>query len=168
MVARDVRENGGVLVNRSQFLNAVAERTGAHRRDVEHVWENALGVIRDMVKKGEDVSITGFGKFKQRATKARPAGMARNPFTGEMVKVAAKKASKAPKFLPAKPFKEYVGGALKSFPAANTRPMALGGSAAPAKKAAPKKAAKPAAKKGAKKAAPKKAAKKTAARGRKR
>ena len=171
MVARDVRENGGVLVNRSQFLNAVADRTGAHRRDVEHVWENALSVIRDMVKKGEDVSISGFGKFKQRAVKARPAGMARNPFTGEMVKVAAKKASKAPRFLPAKPFKEYVGGAIKSFPGVNTRPMALGATTT-AKPAAKKSAAKKAAKKSVKKTATrkpaKKAAKKTASRGRKR
>lgn len=153
---------GGALVNRSQFLNAVADKTGAHRRDVEHVWENAVAVIRDAVKKGEDVSITGLGKFKQRVVKARKAGMARNPFTGEQVKVAAKPASKAPKFLPAKQFKEFVGGQLKSWPATTTKPVALAGAAAPAKKATPKAAKKTAPKKAAKKAVAKKPAKKTA------
>jgi DNA-binding protein HU-beta len=159
---------GGGLVasnslNRTKFLNTVAERAGAHRRDVEHVWEHALAVIQESVRSGADVSITGFGKFKQRVTKARKAGMQKNPFTGEMVKVAAKPPSKKPAFTPAKPFKEFVAGG-KGGVKVNTRPMALGATAAPAKKAAaaPKKAAakKPAAKKtAAKKPAAKKGAK---------
>jgi nucleoid DNA-binding protein len=138
-------------LNRSGFLKEVADRAGAHKRDVEHVWENALAVIRDNVKKGTAVSITGFGKFGQRVRKARPAGMARNPFTGEMVKVAARPKSAVPRFAPAKPFKEYVGGAMKAWPKSNTKPMALGAPAAPKKAAAKKTAAK-------KKSAPKKKA----------
>ena len=146
-------------LNRTAFLNAVAERTGAHRRDVEHVWENALSVIQESVKKGQAVGITGFGKFTQRVRKARPAGMARNPFTGEPVKVAARPKSSVPKFTPAKQFKEYVAGSVKTLPRPTTRPVALasdGGAAAP-KKAATKKAA-PKKKAAAKKAAPKKKA----------
>jgi DNA-binding protein HU-beta len=159
-------------MNRSQFLNAVADKAKAHRRDVEHVWEAAVSVIGDSMKKGEAVAISGFGKFSQRVTKARKAGMAKNPFTGEMVKVAAKPARKAPKFTPAKPLKEFVAGSAKSLPAKATKPMNLTGnggsaSAAPAKKAPAKKApAKkaPAKKTAAKKPAAKKApAKKTAA-----
>ena len=149
-------EMGVCLVNRTQFLNAVAERAGAHRRDVEHVWENAVAVITDSIKKGDRIRFTGFGTFKQHA---RKAGWATNPQTREKVKVAARK---VPKFLPAKQFKEYVKGELKSLPLAVTKPMALAAAAAkPAAKAAPKKAAP---KKAAKKAAPKKkvAAKKAA------
>ncbi|MFN2615176.1 MAG: HU family DNA-binding protein [Actinomycetota bacterium] len=142
-------------LNRSAFLKEVADRTGAHKRDVEHVWENALGVIRDNVKKGTAVSITGFGKFGQRVRKARPAGMQRNPFTGEMVKVAARPKSAVPRFAPAKQFKEYVGGGMKAWPKSTTKPMALAAASAPAKKATAKKAAP---KKAAKKAAPKKKA----------
>ena len=138
-----------MALNRSKFLNSVAERANASRRDVEHVWENALGVIQDAIKKGEDVSITGFGKFKQKVTAARKAGMRKDPFTGEMRHFAARPAKKAPRFLPAKQFKEYVGGGLKSLPKPNTRPQAL---------AADGGKAKPAAKKAAKKAAPKKKA----------
>jgi DNA-binding protein HU-beta len=142
-----------VALNRSKFLNSVAERANASRRDVEHVWENALGVIQDAIKKGEDVSITGFGKFKQKVTAARKAGLRKDPFTGEMRNFPARPAKKAPRFLPAKQFKEYVAGNLKALPKSNTRPQAL---AADSGKAAPKKAA-------AKKAAPKKAAKKKTA-----
>lgn len=138
-------------MNRSQFLKEVSERAKAHRRDVEHVWENAVAVIAEAVRKGEDVSVKGFGKFKQRVTKARAAGMRRDPFTGEMRNFPARPAKKAPRFLPAKQFKEFVGGAVKSLPKPNTKPMAL----AP-KPAAPKSVAK-------KKAAPKKASKKKAA-----
>lgn len=144
-------------MNRSQFLNAVADKAKAHRRDVEHVWEAAVAVIGDSMKKGEAVAISGFGKFSQRVTKARKAGMAKNPFTGEMVKVAAKPARKAPKFTPAKPLKEFVAGASKSLPSKATKPMSLGGTAAP-------KAAAPAKKTAAKKTTAKKAAKKAPAR----
>lgn len=150
-------------MNRSQFLNAVADKAKAHRRDVEHVWEAAVAVIGDSMKKGEAVAISGFGKFSQRVTKARKAGMAKNPFTGEMVKVAAKPARKAPKFTAAKPLKEFVSGAAKALPSKATKPMSLSAPSAPAKKAAaPKKKA--AAKKTAKKAPARKPAKKTAAR----
>lgn len=119
------------------------------RKDVEQVYEHTLRAIQDAVKSGERVALTGFGAFRQRVTKARKAGMQRNPFTGEMVKVGAKPAKKAPRFTPAKQFKEYVGGGLKlpALPASKS-------AAKPAKKAAgKKKAAKkaPAKKKAAKK-----------------
>jgi DNA-binding protein HU-beta len=130
-----------VALNRSKFLNSVSERAGASRRDVEHVWEHALGVIQDAIKKGEDVSITGFGKFKQKVTAARKAGMRKDPFTGETRMFPARPAKKAPRFLPAKQFKDYVSGTLKALPKANTRPQALAPAGAAPKKAAAKKAA---------------------------
>ena len=152
-------------LSRTQFLQAVADKAGAHRRDVEHVWESALGVISDSVKKGQAVSISGFGKFSQRVRKARPAGTARNPFTGEMVKVAARPKMSIPRFVPAKQFKDFVAGSVRAMPGRATKPVAL--AAAKPAKAAPQKAA---AKTGGakKKAAPKKkkaaAKKKTAKR----
>ena len=86
-------------------------------------------------------------------TAARKAGLRKDPFTGEMRHFAARPAKKAPRFLPAKQFKEYVGGGIRSLPKLNTRPQAL---------AADGGKAKPAAKKSAKKAAPKKSARKPA------
>lgn len=149
-------------MNRSEFLNKVAERADAHRRDVEHVWEQAVGVIADAVKRGDNISLPGFGKFKQRVTAGRKAGVRKDPFSGEMRHFPARPEKRVPRFLPAKPFKEFVSGAVRALPGRNTRPMALA-AAAPAK-AAPKKAAKKSAPKKAAKKAPKKAAKKTARR----
>ena len=127
-------------LNRSQLLKDVADRTGMARKEVEQVYEHTLRTIQDAVKSGQKVALSGFGRFQQRVTKARKAGMARNPFTGEMVQVGAKPAKKLPKFLPAKQFKEYVSGTMKL--------PALAKPAAP-KKASAKKA--PAKKKSAKK-----------------
>lgn len=145
-------------MNRSQFLNTVADRAKAHRRDVEHVWEHALAVIQEAVKRGEDISVTGFGKFKQRVQKARPAGLVRNPFTGEMVHRAARPKTAKPAFTPAKQFREFVAGRGKA-PKPSTKPRALAPDGAAPKKAAAKKTARKPARKATKKAARKTARK---------
>jgi len=137
-------------LNRAQLLKTVAEKTEMSKKDVEAVYDHAIRAIQDAVRKGERVGLTGFGNFTQKVRKGRKAGLVRNPFTGEMVKAAARPAQKLPKFTPAKLFKEYVSGAVKALPA-------VGG----AKKAAPKKGAKKSAAK--KKTAARKPAKKSAA-----
>src|SRR5919198_6429606 len=97
-------------MNRSQLLKSVSERSGAHKRDVEHVWENTLAVIQDAIKSGEKVALGGFGTFKQRVRKARDAV---NPRTGEKIRVAA---AKLPRFTPGKVFKQYVSGQIRTLP----------------------------------------------------
>ena len=54
------------------------------------------------IKKREDVTLTGFGKFSVVKRKARKG---RNPQTGEEIKI---KATKVPKFTPGKALKEAV------------------------------------------------------------
>ena len=56
----------------------------------------------ESLKNGEDVTLIGFGSFKVVKRKARKG---RNPYTGEEIKI---KATKAPKFTPAKALKEAV------------------------------------------------------------
>ena len=114
-------------LNRAQLLKTVAERTGMAKKEVEQVYETTLATIQESVKGGTKVALSGFGNFKQRVRKAREAI---NPRTGEKIRVAA---AKLPRFLPAKAFKQYVGGELKSPPVMKA--------SAPAKKSAPKKAA---------------------------
>jgi DNA-binding protein HU-beta len=134
------------LVNRSQLLRTVSDKTGMAKKEVETVYDHLIHTIADSVKKGEKVALSGFGNFQQRVRKARKAGTGRNPFTGETVKVAARPAMKLPKFAPAKQFKEYVSGQLKTLPGSP-------GAKSTAKKAAKKAPAKKGAKKTAKKAA---------------
>jgi DNA-binding protein HU-beta len=143
-------------VNRRELVNAVAGHTGQGSKEVDATVRGLVDVIISNVSKGEIVSIPGFAKFSKRQTKAR---MGRNPQTGEPVKIPAR--TKA-RITPLKMYKDVVLGVQKA-PKIGVAP------AAPAKKAAPAKAAKKATKKAApakkatKKAAPaKKTAKKAA------
>ena len=61
-----------------------------------------LELITETVARGEDVAISGFAKFRRID---RPARMARNPATGELVKVAAKRVAR---ITPLKAFKDAV------------------------------------------------------------
>ena len=124
-------------LNRSALLKQVSEKTGMARKEVEQVYEHTLRTIQDSVRRGEKVALTGFGRFTQRVRAARKAGEQRNPFTGEMVKVAARPAQKLPRFAPAKQFKEYVSGMGKLPPPPATKPAAK---KTAAKKTAAKKA----------------------------
>ncbi|MDQ1380868.1 MAG: DNA-binding protein HU-beta [Actinomycetota bacterium] len=127
-------------MNRSQLLNALAEANEWSRREADEFLTSFTDLITSTVATGEDVAISGFAKFRRID---RPARMARNPATGEQVRVAAKRVAR---ITPLKAFKDAV----------------LSGKKAPAKKAPAKKTA---AKKTAAKKAPAKktTAKKTAA-----
>jgi len=139
-------------VNRSQLLNAYAERTDKSRKEADAAISSLLELITETVCRGEDVAISGFAKFRRID---RPARMARNPATGEMVKVPAKRVAR---ITPLKAFKDAV---LSGKPPAKKAPAkSASAKKAPAKKAAAKKA--PAKKAPAKKAPARKPAAKKA------
>ena len=89
-------------MNRSQLLNEFAERNDMTRREADAAVTSLLELITETVARGEDVAISGFAKFRRID---RPARMARNPATGEMVKVAAKRVAR---ITPLKAFKDAV------------------------------------------------------------
>ena len=147
-------------MNKTQFIASLAPHFNGSKKEAAHAVEIIFDSITRNIQKGEDVTINDFGKFKKVDRKARKG---RNPFTGETIQI---KASKKPRFLPAKGLKEVISGDRKLGPAPKPAAPVVAKSAA--KKAAPKKAAKKAApKKAAKKAAPKKKVAKKAAKKRK-
>ena len=147
-------------MNKTQFIASLAPHFNGSKKEAAHAVEIVFDAITRNMQKGEDVTINDFGKFKKVDRKARKG---RNPFTGETIQI---KASKKPRFLPAKGLKEVISGDRKLGPA--PKPAAPVVAKPAAKKAAPKKAAKKAApKKAAKKAAPKKKVAKKAAKKRK-
>ncbi len=79
-------------MNKSQLVDAVASDSGLSKADSSRAIESVLATVTKSLKKGEEVSITGFGKF---SVVKRAARQGVNPRTGERVKI---KASKAPKF----------------------------------------------------------------------
>ena len=94
-------------MNKSDLIKSVAVATGESRRVVTEVIDEFVTQIQKQVKKGEKVTVPGFGTFSRRQ---RPARTARNPRTGESIKV---KASKVPAFKAGAGFKDYVAGARK-------------------------------------------------------
>ncbi|PPJ29595.1 HU family DNA-binding protein [Nocardia nova] len=150
-------------MNKAELIDVLTEKLGTDRRTATAAVEHIVDTIVRAVNKGQSVTITGFGVFEQRKRAAR---VARNPRTGETVKV---KPTSVPAFRPGAQFKAIISGKQKI---AAAGPAVKRGVAAPvsgaAKKTAAKKttAKKTAAKKtAAKKAAPAKktTAKKTAA-----
>jgi DNA-binding protein HU-beta len=147
-------------MNKAELIDVLTKKLDVDRRSATDAVENVVDTIVRAVHKGDSVTITGFGVFEQRRRAAR---VARNPRTGETVKV---KPTSVPAFRPGAQFKAVVSGAQR-LPAEGPAVKRGSGSGRPRKavrKAAAKKAVrKTAAKKAVRKAAAKKAVRKTAA-----
>ncbi len=94
-------------MNKAELIDVLTEKLGSDRRQATAAVEHIVDTIVRAVHKGESVTITGFGVFEQRKRAAR---VARNPRTGETVKV---KPTSVPAFRPGAQFKAVVAGAQK-------------------------------------------------------
>ena len=147
-------------MNKAQLVEAIADKLGGRQQAAEAVDAVLDAIVRATVA-GDRVSVTGFGSFEK---VDRPARYARNPQTGERVRV---KKTSVPRFRAGQGFKDLVSGskklprggevAVKKAPKGSL----TGGAAATVKKAAAKKTTKAAAAK--KTTAKKTTAKKTTA-----
>ncbi|MDT0402192.1 MULTISPECIES: HU family DNA-binding protein [Streptomyces] len=142
-------------MNKAQLVEAIADKVGGRQQAAEAV-DHVLDAIVRAVVAGERVSVTGFGSFEK---VDRPARYARNPQTGERVRV---KKTSVPRFRAGQGFKDLVSGS-KKLPRGGEvsvkkapKGSLTGGASATVKKAAAKKTT-------AKKAATRTAAKKTTA-----
>jgi DNA-binding protein HU-beta len=117
-------------VNKAELIEAMSGRLG-DRKSATAALDAVLTEIQNAVTMGDKVSITGFGVFEKRVRAARTA---RNPRTGESVKV---KKTAVPAFRPGAGFKEIVaaGKLPKATPAARAATKA-----APVKRVAAAKA----------------------------
>ncbi|MGD2421538.1 HU family DNA-binding protein, partial [Mycolicibacterium nivoides] len=144
-------------MNKAELIDVLTTKLGTDRRQATAAVENVVDTIVRAVHKGDSVTITGFGVFEQRRRAAR---VARNPRTGETVKV---KPTSVPAFRPGAQFKAVVSGAQRL--PSDGPAVKRGVTAGPVKRAAVKKAVakKAPAKKAATKAPAKKAATKAPA-----
>ncbi|MFD0063551.1 HU family DNA-binding protein [Streptomyces sp. NPDC056637] len=126
-------------MNKAQLVEAIADKVGGRQQAADAV-DAVLDAIVRAVVSGDRVSVTGFGSFEK---VDRPARYARNPQTGERVRV---KKTSVPRFRAGQGFKDLVAGskklprggevAVKKAPKGSL----TGGAAATVKKAAAKKA----------------------------
>lgn len=91
-------------MNKAELIEAVAKEAKLSKADTKRVIDATMVVIQKNLKRSDSVTLVGFGSFSVRKRAAR---VARNPRTGESIKI---KASKVPKFTPGKPFKEFLNG----------------------------------------------------------
>jgi DNA-binding protein HU-beta len=119
-------------MNKAELIDVLTEKVPLDRRTATETLENIVDIIVRAVHKGESVTITGFGVFEQRKRAAR---VARNPRTGETVRVEP---TSVPAFRPGAQFKAVIAGEAK-LPSSGPA-VKRGAGAAVTAKAAPKKA----------------------------
>jgi DNA-binding protein HU-beta len=75
-------------MTKAELVAAMADKAGLNRAQAKDALEAFISSVTSALKSGEDVRLVGFGAFK---AVSRPAGLARNPRTGETVKRPASK-----------------------------------------------------------------------------
>lgn len=91
-------------MQKTDFIKAVAEKTGVSQKETKLVIDAALMVIEDTLKAGEKVTLTGFGTFEVRERQAREGV---NPQTRAKIKIPA---TKTPGFSASSTLKDAVKG----------------------------------------------------------
>jgi DNA-binding protein HU-beta len=89
-------------MNKAEFVGAIAEKCSMSKSQAAEVVDAMVEVLKKALKKGESVTLIGFGTFSVRKRAAREG---RNPRTGQTIKI---KASKTPVFKAGKAFKDAV------------------------------------------------------------
>ena len=89
-------------MTKQDLVEAIANKTGVSKTAAEECLNVIIDQITKALSKGEEINLTGFGKFSVGKRKAREG---RNPKTGEKIQIPA---SKTPKFKAGKALKEAV------------------------------------------------------------
>ena len=91
-------------MTKSEFVDQVANKSGLSKKDAGGAVDAVLSTIEDTLKRGGEVTFSGFGKFHVAQRGAREG---RNPSTGEKINIAA---SKVPRFSAGAGLKKSVKG----------------------------------------------------------
>ena len=79
-------------MTKQEFVDQVSDRAGLSKKDASGAVDAFLDTVEDALKRGSEVSFSGFGKF---SVSQRSAREGRNPATGERIQIAA---SRVPRF----------------------------------------------------------------------
>jgi integration host factor subunit alpha len=70
------------------ITKSICEKIGIPKKDCVCIVESVFDIIKDELDRGNDVMISGFGKWTMKSKRAR---VGRNPQTGETIKIDARK-----------------------------------------------------------------------------
>lgn len=87
-------------MNKSELIEHIATQSDISKAAATRALESIISAVKSTLKKGNSVSLVGFGTF---AVTKRAARLGRNPRTGASLKI---KAAKVPKFRPGKALKD--------------------------------------------------------------
>lgn len=77
-----------MALTKTQIVDSVQERIGFSRKKSTDLVENLIEIMKDAIEKGDDVLISGFGKF---CVKEKGVRKGRNPATGEDMMLSQRK-----------------------------------------------------------------------------
>ena len=77
-----------MTLTKADTIEAIAQKTGLPKNHSSEIVETLLGIIKTSLESGEDVMISGFGKFCVKEKKERRG---RNPATGEPMMLAPRR-----------------------------------------------------------------------------
>ncbi len=89
-------------MNKSELIEAIAESADLTKADAGRALDAVIDAITEALKKGDTVSLVGFGSF---GVKERAERQGRNPQTGDTITIQA---AKIPSFKPGKALKDAV------------------------------------------------------------
>ena len=94
-------------MNKTELIEAIANEASLSKKDAEAALNAYTSVVTQTLKKGDKITLVGFGTFEVRKRAARKG---KNPQTGEAIKI---KAAKVPAFKPGKGLKDTINGVKK-------------------------------------------------------
>ena len=102
LIVLNGRTREETIMNREELIAEISKSAKVTKKEASEVLSATIDAIQSAVKKGEKVTLVGFGTFESRKRVAR---IGRNPQTGKELKIAAKT---VPAFSAGKKFKEAV------------------------------------------------------------
>jgi len=78
-------------MNKTELINQIAESADISKKEAGDALQAFMGAVTDTIKKGDKLTLIGFGTFSVTNRKARDG---RNPQTGKKIKIPAKKVVK--------------------------------------------------------------------------
>ncbi len=94
-------------MNKAELIDKIAKDSGITKTQANDTLDSFTNAVIASLKKGDRVTLVGFGTF---SVSERSARNGRNPQTGEVIKI---KARKVPKFKAGKEFSTKIGGGSK-------------------------------------------------------
>jgi DNA-binding protein HU-beta len=89
-------------VNKTELIDFISSNADISKAAASRALDSTIDAVKAALKKGDSVSLVGFGTF---AVGKRAARVGRNPRTGASIKI---KAAKVPKFRPGKGLKDHL------------------------------------------------------------